>query len=257
MNLNLKGRRALVTGASQGIGEAIARTLAAEGARVAIAARDQKHLERVAESLEGRRDGHLIIPVDLAADDGPGRVLGALEKEFGLPDIAIHNVGGSLEIRDPLCPISDWRKVLRLNFEIAVEINNFLIPAMRERGWGRIVHISSVSGNENLGPATYCAAKAAVNAYTRSVGRIFAADGIVVTSVCPGMTLAPRGPWDKALREAPEMVDKKLKEQMPTGRFSKPEEIADVVAFLCSDRASQCVGSVISVDGGSGRSFVT
>jgi 3-oxoacyl-[acyl-carrier protein] reductase len=256
VNLNLKGRRALVTGASQGIGAAIAGALAAEGAVVALAARDRKKLEAVASSLKGRRKDHLVIPVDLAADDGPRRTIRALDRNFGLPDIVVHNVGGSLEIRDPLCAITDWRKVFRLNFEVAVELNNSLIPAMKERGWGRIVHISSVSGNENLGSATYCSAKAAVNAYTRSMGRIFAGDGIIVTSVCPGMTLAPGGPWDKAMRERPEQVQQKLKEQMATGRFARPEEIADVVAFLCSDRASQCVGSVVSVDGGSGRSFV-
>jgi 3-oxoacyl-[acyl-carrier protein] reductase len=253
MNLNLKGKKALVTGASRGIGEAIAKSLAAEGADVALAARDSGALKKVLASMGGQSNGHTAVAVDLMSDSGPDRLFSKLKRGFGTPDIVVHNLGGSLEIRDPFCPLKDWRNVFRLNFEVAVALNNLMVPEMRSKSWGRIVHISSVSGLENLGSVTYCSAKAALNAYTKGLGRILAPEGIIVCAICPGMVMA--GPWQKAVQEDPHRVKKLLAERVPMQRFAGLEEISDVVAFLCSDRASQCAGSVISVDGGMGRAF--
>jgi NAD(P)-dependent dehydrogenase (short-subunit alcohol dehydrogenase family) len=255
VNFNLKGKRALVTGASRGIGEAIAVSLAGEGATVAVTARTDDALAGVLAAIGGRANGHTAVAVDLATDEGPGRLIAELRRGFGVPDVVVHNLGGSLEIRDPFCPLEDWRKVFRLNLEVGIALNNLVVPDMKARGWGRIVHVSSVSGLENVGAITYCAAKAALNAYTKGLGRILAPDGIVVCAVCPGMVLAPGGPWDRATKERPDYVKKMLEERMPTQRFARTEEIADVVTFLCSEQASQCAGSVISVDGGMGRAF--
>lgn len=257
MRLGLKGKKALVTGASRGIGEAIAKSLAAEGARVALAARSGAALNSVLAAMGGKAEGHAAFAMDLAGRDGPRSFCAKLKSRFGSPDIIVHSLGGSLEVRDPLAPLADWRKVFRLNFEVAVEINNFFVPEMKRKAWGRIIHISSVSGNENLGSVTYCSAKAALNAYTKSLGRVLAPDGIIVCSVCPGMVFSPGGSWDRAIQKRPEYVKKTLNEQMPTRRFARPEEISSVVAFLCSRHSSQCSGSIVSVDGGSGRSFAS
>jgi 3-oxoacyl-[acyl-carrier protein] reductase len=251
MDLHLNGKKALVTGASQGIGEAIAKILAVEGARVALAARRREKLSAVLASLGGRSQGHVAVAVDLAKDDGP-RTLCSKLKDFGSPDIVIHNLGGSLGVQDPLCDLTHWRKVFRINCEIAVELNNWFIPEMKRNHWGRIIHISSVSGAEDLGTVTYCSAKAALNAYTRSLGRALAPEGIIVCAVMPGMVLAPGGHWDKA---STVRVRKALNEQLPMKRFARPDEIASIVAFLSSEHASQCAGSVIPADGGYARAF--
>ncbi len=255
MNLNLAGKKALVTGASQGIGRAIAESLAAEGAQVAVTARRKAALRAVLDRIGGKAAGHIAVPVDLSTESGVSKLCARLKLDFGSPNIVVHNLGGTLNIRNPLCSVADWRRVFRLNLEVAVSLNNRLLPAMKRAGWGRIIHISSVSGFENLGPIPYCAAKAALNAYTRSLGRVCARDGVVVCGVAPGAVLAPGGPWDRARHERPNDVRRYLREQVAMRRFARPQEIASTVSFLCSDHASQFAGSVIPIDGGLGRNF--
>jgi 3-oxoacyl-[acyl-carrier protein] reductase len=126
---------------------------------------------------------------------------------------------------------------------------------MQQKGWGRIVHVSSISSMENHGPIPYCAAKAALNAYTRSLGRAMAKSGVVVSAILPGAVRTESGYWEKAERERPAHVDAYLRERMAIGRLGRPEEIAGLAAFLCSDHASFCVGSIFPADGGQGRSY--
>ena len=126
---------------------------------------------------------------------------------------------------------------------------------MRERQWGRIVNISSISSVENHGPVAYCSAKAALNAYTRSMGRVLAAEGVVLSSVLPGAVFTEGGYWDDALKNRPEHVRKYLEERMAIKRFGRLEEVSELVVFMCSEQASFCIGSIMPVDGGQGRSF--
>jgi 3-oxoacyl-[acyl-carrier protein] reductase len=174
---------------------------------------------------------------------------------FGPIDILVHNLGGTLDIRDPFCPLGDWRRVWRLNLEVAIELNRLLAPPMREQRWGRIVHVSSIAALENQGPVTYCAVKAALTAYARSLGRILAPEGVIVTAVLPGPIMTERGYWDVASKQRPEFVEKYLADRVAIHRFGEPDEIGNAVAFLCSERASFFVGSVVPVDGGQGRTF--
>jgi 3-oxoacyl-[acyl-carrier protein] reductase len=255
LKLDLDGKRALVTGASRGIGRAVAVALAAEGAQVAIVARDGARLASLYQELGGASRGHLAMALDLMPDGAPTRLLEGLAGEFGAIDIVVHSAGGSLEVRDPFCSVADWRRVWRLNMEIAVELNARLLPVMKEKSWGRVIHVSSVSGGENLGPAPYCSVKAALNAYTRSFGRIFAPDGIVVAAVAPGAVMSEGGPWAIAERDRPEHVHRYIESNLPLKKFAKPEDISALVAFLCSGHASQFCGCVVPVDGGLGRRF--
>lgn len=256
MDLKLENKKALITGGSRGIGQAIAEALSKEKVKVAIAARDEKNIEKIVEKIGGKTNGHTGIPIDLMREGGPKALIENLLKNFGEPEIIIHNLGGSMEISDPLCSVDDWRKVWRFNMEIPIEINNFLIPVMEKKHWGRLIHISSVSGLENMGPIPYCSAKAALTAYSKSLGRVLASKGIVVSAVLPGAVYVEDGHWGKKMKEKPEEVAKYLKEQTPMHKFAETSDISSLVAYICSPLASQCAGSVIPIDGGLGRTFV-
>jgi len=255
MNLGIKGKLALVTGAGRGLGEGICRSLAQEGARILATSRTAADLEQLIDSLGGAAAGHRHLPLDIAAADGPMQLVEYVRQQGIEPDIIVNNVGGNLGFTDPLGPVDEWQQVMRLNVEVAIEINRAFIPRMRERKWGRICHVSSISALENQGPPAYCAAKAALNAYVRSLGRFVCADNVILTSIMPGAIFTKDGYWDTALQDRPDHVEKYLNERMAIRRFGRVEEISELVAFLCSEQASFCVGSALLADGGQGRSF--
>jgi 3-oxoacyl-[acyl-carrier protein] reductase len=255
MELGLEGKQALVTGAGRGIGRAIALALAREGARVAVCSRTAEDVESVLKALRSISPGHIGSAIDLAPESAPTRWVNEVLKEVGQVDVAVHNVGGTLDIRDPLCPLSDWQKVWRLNLEVAIELDRTLIAGMQARRWGRIVHIASTASMENNGPVTYCTAKAAMAAYARCMGRIFAPDGIVVSAVLPGAVVTEGGHWERALKERKEHAERYLAERCPSGKFGTPEEIAGMVVFLCSNMAGFCQGAIVPVDGGQSRHY--
>jgi len=254
VDLGIAGRRALVTGASSGIGFAIAQTLAAEGAQIALAARTAPDVDAAVARLGGTSAGHRGYTVDLTSDGGPATLLAACT-DFGAIDIIVHNLGGTLGVNDPLAPLAQWRDVFRINLEVAIELNDALIPAMRERGWGRVVAVLSLGAREHSGTIAYGTAKAALGAYTRGLARNVARDGVVVTAVSPGATLTENGHWAEQTRTNPQRVANYLATETTRGRFVEPHEIAAVVAFLASDAASACGGTFVGVDAGQGRSF--
>ncbi len=256
MNLGIQGKRALVTGAGRGLGRSIASCLAREGAKVVVLSHTASDLATLVAKMGGETAGHLGFPLDLSLQSASSNLLEKLE-ETGVDrvDIVVHNVGGTLSVTDPFCPIDEWRRVWRLNLEVAVELNRVLVPRMQARRWGRVVHVASISALENHGPIPYCSVKAALTAYARSLGRFVAPDGVVVTTVLPGAVFTEGGYWDRAAREQPAHVEKYLSERMAIRRFGDPSEVGEVVAFLCSEHASFCTGSAVPVDGGQGRGY--
>ena len=254
MDLKIRGRRALVTGAGRGLGRAIVQSLAREGARVACVSRTKADLDNLLFEIGGAAAGHIGIAMDLIPAGAPKELVDRL-MQFGELDIVVHNAGGTLDISNPFCSIEDWRKVYRFNFEIAVELNGLILPGMQKRNWGRVCHISSISAMENHGPVPYCAMKAALTAYTRSMGGVVAPDGVVMTAVLPGAVFTEGGYWDKTLKERPEHVTKYLSERQRIGRFGRPGEIGDYVTYLCSEIASFNTGSIVPIDGGQGRGY--
>jgi 3-oxoacyl-[acyl-carrier protein] reductase len=255
MDLGIKGKLALVTGAGRGLGEGICHSLAQEGVRILATSRTAADLERLVHELGGAAARHIALPLDIATTDGPARLIAYAQARGLQPDIVVNNVGGNLGYTDPLGSVDEWQQVMRLNVEVALEINRAFIPQMQARKWGRICHVSSISALENQGPPAYCAAKAALNAYVRSLGRYVSADNVILTSVMPGAVFTKDGYWDHATRERPAHVEKYLNERMAIRRFGRIEEISELVTFLCSDRSSFCVGSALLADGGQGRVF--
>ena len=255
MDLGIKGKRALVTGGARGLGKSIAINLAKEGAKVCVISRTEEDLSQTLTELGGEDHGHLALPYDLISEGAPKEAVKELQERFGNPDIVINNLGGTLDIKDPFCSIEDWRRVWRFNLEVTIELNNLLIPYMKDQGWGRIVNVSSISSLENQGPVTYCSIKAALTAYSRSMGRVLAPDGVVMTSILPGAVFTDGGYWDYTSKNNPEHVKKYLEERMAIKRFGTLDEIGSVATFLCSNQISFCVGSSFLVDGGQGKCF--
>lgn len=254
MHLGLSGKTALVTGAGRGIGWAIAQTLAKEGCQVVAVSRSFPLMD-TGGALQ--QDPHHLLVLDLAKTDSSQDLLEVL-KERGLhPDIVVNNLGGTIANTTPLGSIQNWRDSYRLNLEVAIEINSLFLSHLREQRWGRIVHLASISALETQGHPTYCAMKAALMAYTRSLGRTLSAEGIAVSAVLPGAVMTEGGYWENAQNEQPKHVENFLKERMAIGRFGTPNEIAGFVTFLCSDWGSFVAGSSFLVDGGQGRSFLT
>lgn len=258
MELGLKGKRALVTGGARGIGKAIALDLAKEGAKVAITSRKEAVLNQTLEEMGSFNQGHYAVSTDLTKEKAPELLAEEIWSNFGNLDIVINNVGDSLGITDPYCSISDWREIFRLNFEVAVKINNLFIPHMKKQDWGRIITITSGAALENSGPVTYCASKAAIGAYTRATGRVLAteASNVVMAAVMPGVVLTEDGHWKKVLEERPEHAEKYLWERCPLHRLGNVSEISPMVVFLCSEKASFCQGAIVPVDGGQPRHYM-
>ena len=254
MNLNIKNKLALVTGAGRGLGKNICETLVKEGVNIIAVSRGSNGLEDLKNKL-GNSKNHHFFEIDFLKKGSVKKLEYELKTLDICPDIIVNNVGGNLGYTDPLKTLDGWNNVMQLNVEVGIEINELFIPHMRKQKWGRICHISSISALENQGPPSYCAAKAALNAYVRSVGRYVSSDNVILTTVMPGAVFTKGGYWDEASKERPEHVKKYLSERMAIKRFGKEEEISNVVAFMCSDLSSFCVGSSILVDGGQGRIF--
>ena len=257
MDLGLKNKRALITGGAVGIGKGIALDLAREGVKVVITSRKENKLKETLEEMGGSRSGHYAVLCNITDEDAPKKLADEIHEKFGPPDIVVNNVGDTLKIMDPYCSLSDWRKVYRLNLEVAIEINNLFIPHMKKQDWGRIVNISSTASMENNGPVPFCAMKAAFTAYTRSMGRILAMEtkNVVMSAVLPGAVVTEGGHWETVLKENPAHAEKYLKERCPLGRFGKPSEISMMVTLLCSELATFCQGSIVPVDAGQARHY--
>lgn len=254
-DFGLHGKKAIITGGATGIGRAIAIDLAKQGVAVAFTTRSEQSKKETLELLQKYENNHYGIVIDISKETGPQEVYTKLQENFGNIDIIVNNVGDTLGIVDPLCPVSDWKKVYRLNLEVHVEINNLFIPHMKTQKWGRIVNITAGASMENSGPVPYCSIKAAYTAYSRSMGRVLAPDNIVMSAVLPGVVLTERGHWSQVLKERPEHADKYLQERTSLKRFGKPEEISPFVVMLCSEYASFCQGSIFPVDGGQARHY--
>ncbi len=260
MNFNLRGKFALVTGGSRGIGRRTALMLANEGCNVAICARDQVWLEKTGSELKASGVKTLSISADVQKWEDIQRVFGAVMEAWGTIHILVNNAGGEgIRISDSPETIPDemWVKSLELNTLSAVRFTRLAIPSMRKQKWGRVVTVASRHGREGGGRAWYTMAKAAEIAFMKTLAMNFdlARDGITFNTVAPGAVLTEVGSWADFMREEPEKLRAKLMSTRPMGRLGLPEEIGAVILFVCSEQASLLSGACIPVDGAESSAF--
>ena len=256
MDLGLRGKVAMVSGASRGIGRAIALGLAAEGCRLSLCARGKEGVDRVAQEVQKVDAEVTVLAGDVTNEADARRWVEDTQQRFGRVDILINNVGGSRPGGNLSASREDWQNGFALNFFSALDLCRLVVPLMSNQKSGCVINIASVYGREWGGPMTYNAAKAAMISLSKEMARELAPQGIRVNSVAPGSILFPGGSWEKRQQENPEGIAAFVKAELPFGRFGKPEEVADVVVFLASGRAQWVSGACITVDGCQSRSLI-
>ena len=245
MDLGLSGRVALVGGATRGIGRAVARELIAEGARVAITARDSARTAAVAAEI-GAAAGYGWDSTDL---DAAPALIESVTAEIGPIDILITNTGGPPSGEDPLgFSVEQWRAAHRSLVESPMELLGLVVPGMRARGWGRVVGIASTSVREPIPVLTLSNAErsAALAAY-KTLATVVAGDGVTVNTLLTGQIATERlAELYGSLQAAEEIAARNV----PAGRLGRAEEMAAAAAFLCSERAAYITGTTLAIDGG-------
>jgi 3-oxoacyl-[acyl-carrier protein] reductase len=258
MHLDLKDKVAIVTGSSRGLGLASATALAAEGCLVTLCARHEDRLREAARAVAAAAGGDervLAVPADVSQPEGVAHIVEQTVETFGGLDVLVNNVataggGGLLETSD-----SDWQHAVEQTLMPSVRASRLAVPHMQRRGGGSIVIVASIFGREAGGRMTYNAVKAAQISLGKSLAQQLASSNIRVNTVSPGSILFEGGSWWKRQQENPEAIARFVKQELPFGRFGRPEEVADVVAFLASSRASWISGTSVVVDGCQSRAF--
>jgi len=257
--LDLTGRRAVVSGASVGIGAETVRVLAEHGADVAFCARGADGVDALASSLADAPGTVRGYVADLQDADATAAFADAVDTDLGAPDILVNNVGASPSRNFLHMSDDDWMSLFELNVMSAVRLTRRFLPSMRAQQWGRVVMMNTAAAKyPGAAIVDYAATKGALAVATKALARKYAADGVLINSIAPGRIRTEM--WERTAREVAsarggddvEAVFTERSKDIPIGRFGKADEIANVVLFLCSDLATYLAGATIDVDGGLG-----
>jgi NAD(P)-dependent dehydrogenase (short-subunit alcohol dehydrogenase family) len=265
MDFNLQGKVALVTGASSGIGIAIAQTLADEGCQVVVHGRDLQRTKKVTDTLIASGAKAVAVTGDFATEDSVKSVAQAAEKAFGHIDILVNNAGAPTDPSEGMdffeISPAHWQQTYQRNMLSVLTLSTYFAPKMKQSGWGRIIQITSGLAYAPRGvQGDYCASKAALNNFTSNFSKAIANSGVTVNGVSPGMTRTPM--LDEWLKEMAQQnglgADAQKGEEfvlehvipLTVARLGAPQDIANAVAFIASPRADYMNGTTLRIDGG-------
>jgi 3-oxoacyl-[acyl-carrier protein] reductase len=262
MDLEIRGRVAMVAAASKGIGKGVARALLEEGARVSICARSPEPLEAAGRELASAANGGDVFawPCDVSREEDLAQWHRETERRLGPVDILVTNTGGPPAARFLDLSEAQWRAGVESTLMNVVRLCRLVLPGMRERRWGRIVHLTSLVAKQPIDLLTISSTlRAGLSALTRTMASQLAGDGVLVNALLPGHILTDRQAHLNEIRSKEEGVPveeyaERVQKTIPLRRYGSPREIGDVVAFLCSERASYVTGVSLQVDGGVIRS---
>ncbi|MGI9658111.1 MAG: SDR family NAD(P)-dependent oxidoreductase [Gaiellaceae bacterium] len=255
MDLGVKDHVCVITGSTAGIGLETARLLAAEGARVVVNGRSETSVARARDDV----GAVLGVAADMGSAGGVDELISAAVGELGRIDCLVNNVGLARQVDFMAVTDEEWNSLWQLNVMSYVRTIRAVLPGMRERGYGRIVNVSSTAGKRpSTGMPDYTVTKAAVLSLSRLVADLYTKDGVLCNAVAPGPTASPAWLAEGGLADQVSLKSGKSREEVlkgvgagrPLGRLAEPEEIAGVIAFLCSERASYVTGAAWSADGG-------
>ncbi len=252
MNLNLDNKKTLITGASRGIGLAIAESFLQEGAKSCLTSRGSNALfdnEKRLQDVYGL-DSVLACKCDCTDIESLGLLKSEVELKWNRLDIVVINVGDGRSVADALPDNKQWQKTWNSNFESALQTARTFLP-MLKKSKGCLLFVSSIAGIEAFGaPTDYSTAKSAIIALAKNMARKLASESVRVNVIAPGNVYFKGGSWDEKIQQDKGRVDDIIKSTVPMNRFASPQEIADAAVFLCSDRAKFITGATLAIDGG-------
>lgn len=248
-------KKILITGASKGLGAVAAVAFAERGARVALLARSQDKLEAVRESCKNPQQ-HLCVPVDLLEIKAIPAAVQKSEEFLGGIDVVLHSAGGGLGLKDNLLTHVDFLKLFVLNLGAAAEINRLVVPEMKRKGSGNLVHVGSIASSEGVGSVGYNSVKAGLAAYVRSLGRELSRFNIITTGILPGGFISPGNAMSRLKESNPDAYKAFIDERLPRKIMGDAEELIPILALLCSKEASMMGGCLVPIDAGEGRAYI-
>lgn len=260
MDYGLKGHSVLVAAASEGIARAAAEKFAGEGARLALCSRDATKLSRTADAIRQRFPSEVLAETcDVTDEAAVRRFVDRVISEYGSVDVCVPNAGGPPARQFLATTSEEWQRAVELNFLSVVHLAHAVLPSMQQRRWGRIVTITSVSVRQPVDDLVYSnAVRAGVVGLVKSLSNEFGRDGITVNNVAPGFTATARlkeliAGRAKASAQTEQQYEEQLSRSVPLARLGQPEEVADAIVWLASERASYITGQTLLVDGGAYR----
>ncbi len=253
IDLGLEGKKAIIIGASKGIGEKVSYALAEQGCSVTLVARNSKLLRNIVANLNKINSGNNYLAINLLPKGNPTKVIKKIFKNYGTHQIIVNCVGGGLGIKNPPTKIDDWKKVWRFNCGIALEINMTALDHLKNSNYARFIHISSYASKlakPSHNKIAYSASKAYLNSYIKNMSKVYGNKNIIFNGIMPGPIATKNKYWHKELKKNSKKVKKYLTNNFSMKRFAKYEEIIPYILTLASEFSTYTSGSIIDLSGG-------